>query len=79
MDTGYGGTVGCLLSSELPADAAAEAPVEQPLTQLFFLGDRDGQAPRPAGCGRQTPPLYPAANLDHGPIDRKVLKQRWGA
>uniref|UniRef100_A0A8P0S735 Sterile alpha motif domain containing 3 n=1 Tax=Canis lupus familiaris TaxID=9615 RepID=A0A8P0S735_CANLF len=38
--------------------------------------DRDGQAPRPAGCGRQTPPLYPAANLDHGPIDRKVLKQR---
>uniref|UniRef100_A0A8C0MGI8 Sterile alpha motif domain containing 3 n=2 Tax=Canis lupus familiaris TaxID=9615 RepID=A0A8C0MGI8_CANLF len=37
---------------------------------------RDGQAPRPAGCGRQTPPLYPAANLDHGPIDRKVLKQR---
>ncbi|CAK7301998.1 Sterile alpha motif domain-containing protein 3 [Vulpes lagopus] len=37
---------------------------------------RDGQAPCPAGCGRQTPPLYPAANLDHGPIDRRVLKQR---
>ena len=78
VDTDYGVVMGCLLPSELPWDPVVVAPVEQLLTQLFFLGDRDEQSSSPANRGKHTPSFYPAENLDNGVIDQRVLKQRWG-
>uniref|UniRef100_A0A8C9JK33 Sterile alpha motif domain containing 3 n=1 Tax=Panthera tigris altaica TaxID=74533 RepID=A0A8C9JK33_PANTA len=61
---------------EPPGNPVVVAPVEQLLTQLFFLGDRDEQSSSPANRGKHTPSFYPAENLDNGVIDQRVLKQR---